>query len=564
MKRARGPLTGEAARVKEWIRSETRLGRRAVRPMLALGLLQVVLALSQAWCVALVLGALVAGTAVPVWPLGGFGAAALARAGLQFVLNVRAANAGAGARRRLRSAALGRILDDAPGSSRAFAQGDLATLLVDEVEGVDGFYARWLPAAQLAQAAPILVLAIVLPVDPFAALVLLAGGIAVPLMQAVFGVGAAAASRRQFAALARLQVRFVDRVRGIATIVLSGAVEDEARALAAAADELRVRTMRILRVAFLSSAALDCALVASVVVIAIADRHALLDHPTAQGAARALFALIVVPVFFAPLRNFALAYQDKNRIVGAAERLAVLPVAETPPVPAPAIRHVQARGVTIAFEDVGFAWEGRGPILRHLSFRVPAGETALLVGPSGSGKSTVIELLLGFVTPQSGRITINGADLGTIVPQALSRMTSWIGQRPVLFAGSMRENIRFARPDATEAELADAVRAARLDELVGALPDGLETVLGEGGYGLSGGQAQRVAVARAFLRNAPLLLLDEPTAHLDPATEGELLESLRRLALNRTVIMASHSSAAHVFAGRKIELGMAETREVVA
>ena len=563
MKRARGPLTGEAARVKEWIRSETRLGRRAVRPMLTLGLLQVVLALAQAWCVASVLGALVAGTAVPAWPLAGFGVAALARAGLQFVLGVRAASAGAGARRRLRSAALGRILDHAPGSSRASTQGDLATLLVDEVEGVDGFYARWLPAAQLAQAAPILVLAIVLPIDPFAALVLLAGGIAVPLMQAVFGVGAAAASRRQFAALARLQVRFVDRVRGIATIVLSGAVEEEARALAAAADELRARTMRILRVAFLSSAALDCALVASVVVIAIADRHALLDHPTARGAARALFALIVVPEFFAPLRNFALAYQDKNRIVGAAERLGA-PVAETRPVPAPAIRHVQAHGVTVAFEDVSFAWEGRGPILRHLNFRVPAGETAVLVGPSGSGKSTVIELLLGFEAPQSGRITINGAELGTIVPQALSRMTSWIGQRPVLFAGSMRENIRFARPDASEAELADAVRAARLDELVEALPDGLETMLGEGGYGLSGGQAQRVAVARAFLRNAPLLLLDEPTAHLDPATEGELLESLRRLSLNRTVIMASHSSAAHVFAGRKIELGMAETREVVA
>ena len=305
---------------------------------------------------------------------------------------------------------------------------------------------------------------------------------------------------------------------------------------------------------------------AALVVIALADRRALLGHPTGVEAARGLFALIVVPEFFAPLRAFALAYQDKHRIVGVSERMTALPSADAQAMPAPIVRHVQARGVTVAFENVSFAWDaGRGPVLQTLSFRVPAGETALLVGPSGSGKSTVIELLLGFVRPGSGRITINGAELDSIVPQALSRMTSWIGQRPVLFAGTMRENIRFARHDASDDAVADAVRAARLDGLVGSLPEGLETRIGDGGFGLSGGQAQRVAVARAFLRDAPLLLLDEPTAHLDPATEGELLESLRRLAVNRTVILASHSSAAHAFAGRRIELGApASVREVVA
>ena len=175
----------------------------------------------------------------------------------------------------------------------------------------------------------------------------------------------------------------------------------------------------------------------------------------------------------------------------------------------------------------------------------------------------MLELLLGFAAPQAGRITLNGADIGTVVPQALSRMTSWIGQRPVLFAGSVRDNIRFARPDASDAELEAAIASARLDRLVATLPEGLDTVLGESGYGLSGGQAQRVAIARAFLRNAPLLLLDEPTAHLDPATEQELLESLRRLALNRTVILASHSTAAHAFAGRRIELGARVAAEAV-
>jgi len=166
----------------------------------------------------------------------------------------------------------------------------------------------------------------------------------------------------------------------------------------------------------------------------------------------------------------------------------------------------------------------------------------------------VIEILLGFVRPTSGRVTINGADITDLVPQALSRLTAWIGQRPVLFAGTIRDNILFARPEATDEEVAAAARSARLDSLLDELPQALDTRIGEGGYGLSGGQAQRVAIARAYLKNAPLLLLDEPTAHLDPATEQEVLESLRRLALGRTVILASHSSAAHGFAGRRLDL----------
>jgi len=178
----------------------------------------------------------------------------------------------------------------------------------------------------------------------------------------------------------------------------------------------------------------------------------------------------------------------------------------------------------------------------------------VLAGPSGSGKSTIIEILLGFVRPESGRVTINGADITDLVPQALSRLTAWIGQRPVLFAGSIRDNIRFARPEATDEEVAAAARSARVDGFAASLPAGLDTLVGEGGYGLSGGQAQRVAIARAYLKNAPMLLLDEPTAHLDPATEAEVLDSLRRLALGRTVILASHSAAAHGFGGRRLDL----------
>jgi ATP-binding cassette subfamily C protein CydD len=187
-------------------------------------------------------------------------------------------------------------------------------------------------------------------------------------------------------------------------------------------------------------------------------------------------------------------------------------------------------------------------VLQNLSFRVLAGEMLLLTGASGAGKSTIIDLVLGFITPDSGKITINGAELATLVPAARSRLIGWIGQKPMIFAGSIGENIRFARPEASEEDVANAVRLARLEEIVADLPAGLDTEVGEGGFGLSGGQAQRVAIARAFLKDAPLLLLDEPTAHLDPVLERDVLASIKRLALGRTVILASHSALAAEFA----------------
>jgi len=196
----------------------------------------------------------------------------------------------------------------------------------------------------------------------------------------------------------------------------------------------------------------------------------------------------------------------------------------------------------------------RPPALDGLSFRVNAGETLVLWGESGAGKSSVLRLLMGFVRPDSGRISINAQDALSLRPEELRRLSAYVGQKPHLFRASLAENIRFARPEATDAELADAAEAARVSEFAADLPAGLDTLVGEGGYGLSGGQAQRVAVARAFLRDAPLVLLDEPTAHLDPRTEAELIESLKRLCLGRTALIASHSPALRAAFGRSVEL----------
>jgi ATP-binding cassette subfamily C protein CydD len=187
-------------------------------------------------------------------------------------------------------------------------------------------------------------------------------------------------------------------------------------------------------------------------------------------------------------------------------------------------------------------------VVENLSFKIGSGEMLLLTGASGAGKSTILDLILGFLAPQAGRITINGVEMETLIPAARTKLLGWIGQRPVIFAGTIEENIRFARPAASESELADAIKHAHLSEFIASLPQGLKTPIGEGGFGVSGGQAQRIAIARAFLKNAPLLLLDEPTAHLDPAVERDVLESLKHLAAGRTVVLATHSAVAVDFA----------------
>ena len=504
---------------KLWIRQEIRGGRRRAAPAIGLGLLGILLAIGQIYCASgLLAAALRPGSAHIILFAIGFGFAAVARAGLIIAQEREAAKLGIAARRRLRSATLGGLMALGPGLLHGRHSAELAAIVVDRIEALSGLHGRWIPAASIALMGPLMVVTAAAIADWRSGLILLIAGLLVPASMAITGIGTGVAARRQFTAMRRLQTRFLDRVRGIGTIVLAGRAEAEAEALGAAADELRRRTLRILRVAFLNATVLD--LLAAAALVAIAIRFA---GPLLAGhrmlAPVALFSLLLVPEFFVPLRAFSAVYQDRMTAETAAEDLVGLPHAEAHAVSPPAIRTVPAQGVTIAFEDVSFAWDtARGTVLDRLSFRLPAGETMMLVGPSGSGKSTIIELLLGFARPQAGRITINGAPIETIVPAALARMTAMIGQRPFLFAGSIEDNIRLGRPEASEAELREAVRLARVADFADALPQGLATPIGEGGYGLSGGQAQRIAIARAFLKDAKLLLLDEPTAQLDPAT----------------------------------------------
>jgi ATP-binding cassette subfamily C protein CydD len=545
-----------SALTKAWIKAETTRGQRAARLPIGLGAAQIICGIGQAFCAAGLLAAVLRaaprGPALAFYVIGFAGLATL-RAGLLLQAERIGFERGAAARRRLRNGVLGALLALGPAGLRGRHSAELAGVAVDRVEAMEGLHARWIPATTLAAIGPGLVGLAALWADWRSGLILLAAGLLVPFAMAIAGIGAGVAAKRQFVAMSRLQVRFLDRIRGISTIVLAGRAADEERALAAAAKELRQRTMRVLRVAFLSSTALDLAAAAALILIAIRFASLLrgdLGLAPLRGdlalAPTALFLLLLVPEFFAPLRAFSAVYSDRLAVEAVAEDLAGLP---EPPaeIAAAEIRSVAAQGLTLAFEDVSFAW-GETPVLEHFSLRVGAGEVLLLTGASGAGKSTIIDLILGFIVPDSGKVTINGAELITLVPAARSKMIGWIGQKPMIFNGTIGENIRFARPEASDEDVAEAIRLARLTEVIAKLPAGLETRIGEAGYGLSGGQAQRVAIARAFLKDAPLLLLDEPTAHLDPVAERDILSSIKRLAIGRTVILASHSALATEFA----------------
>ncbi len=546
-------MSTSKAAAQQWSKDQKKLGRRAAGFVILPALLNSLLGVAAAFILASVLGGFLLGAKLDVTLAALFALIALCRAVLIFLADAAAQRAGATARRRLRTEAFTRLLEAGPSMLRGQHSGELAAIVVDKIEALDGFFSRWISANQLAVLAPLMIGLFAFSQDRFAGYVLFGAGLFVPFAMAIAGIGAGVAARRQVVAMTRLQARFLDRVRGIATIVLGGRTESEAQSLRLAAEELSRRTMRVLRVAFLSSAALDLAAAFALVILAV-HYGAQLRRGDLADPRMALFCLLLVPEFFAPLRAFAAAYQDKLHAAGSAEALSALPPAAEPP-PALPVRTVPAHNITIVFDGVHFAWDtARGPVLDGLSFRAPPNEVTLLVGNSGAGKSTIMEMMLGFIHPNQGRITINGADIKDLVPEALARLTAWIGQRPIIFAGTIADNIRFARPDATDEELRHAAHLALVDRFADALPEGLSTRIGDSGYGLSGGQAQRIAIARAFLKNAPLLLLDEPTSHLDPATEAEVLESLRRLVLGRTVILASHATAAHTIGGRRIDL----------
>ncbi len=539
-----GAEAGAAALLKREARSER---ARLLSPIL-LGLGIAACGIAQALLIARLLATLL-GRAEAGWgELLAAGVLALLMAALAMAQERAQVAVGEDAKGRLRATAFARLLAAGPQDERAV--GEKSALVVERIEALEGYFSRWLPAAALAMLAPLLIAGAAALADPVSGAILLGAGLLVPVAQAISGIGAGVASRRQFAALQRLSGRFLDRMRGLPVLVLLNQQQAEAGRLRAAAEELRSRTMRVLRLAFVSTGAME--LIVGIALASLAYRHGHLVAGTHPAPVTALFCLLLVPVFFAPLRAFAGAYHEQLAARGAAADLA--PLLDAPEPQGLLLEEVPPK-VTVTFHEARLSYDAsRPPALDGVSFRVLPGETLLLTGESGSGKTSILRILMGFRRPDAGRVAINGHDITLLRPSELRRLSSYVGQRAYIFRGTIRDNIRFARPDADDAAIEAAARAAQVMEFAVDLPAGLDTLVGEGGFGLSGGQAQRVAVARAFLRDTPLVLLDEPTTHLDPGTEAVVLDALRRLCVGRTAIVATHARAARGYFGKVLQL----------
>ncbi len=451
-----------------------------------------------------------------------------------------------------------------PAGLSAERSGELATTLSRGVEALEPFAAQFAPQVALALVAPLLVLAFVIPKDWISALIFALTGPLIPVFMALIGIATERRSRKQWTVLSVLGARFLDTLQGLASLRLLGRARDQAREIAGASEEFRHATMGVLRIAFLSSLAMELLAVLSTALVAVTIGVRLLKGGIEFEPALAV--LILAPEFYGPLRALGARFHAGVEGGIAAKRMSEILDLPSPIriATVPAVPPVSPEPPAVRFEDVRFAYDGgTRPALQGASFSLPAGRMTALVGASGSGKTTAARLLLRFLDPTSGLILADGTDIVSLDPDAWRARVAWVPQRPHLFHGTLADNLRLARPDATEADLRRAVADAGLDALLSRLPGGLDTPVGDRGQRLSGGEAQRLALARAFLRDAPVLILDEPTSFLDAESESLVRAAIDRLAAGRTTLLIAHRlntvrSAAQVVvldAGRVVEAG---------
>lgn len=451
-------------------------------------------------------------------------------------------------KRHLRYSLFTQLLGQSPRSAERPASGVAAAAIVDQVEALDGYFARYLPAALQAALLPLVFGAIILPLDWVAGLLFLATAPLIPVFMALVGWGAQIATDRQARALSHLSGRFADRLRGMLTLKLFGREAAETASIVEASENLRHRTLKVLRIAFLSSAVLEFFAALGVAGIALYVGLTFIDflhlRTSPLSLQLGLFLLLMAPEVYNPLRLLAAHYHDRATAKAGLEEIerqlgsipeGPLAHADIAPRTGPAIA-LDLSHLTLRTPDRQRA------VLVDASLTVRAGQHIALVGPSGTGKSTLLEAVIG-LRDAEGDITLDGRALGDWPEADIRARTFLLAQKPRLIHASLAANIGLARPDATRAQIEQAAERAQIASFAAALPEGLDTVIGEDGVGLSGGQAQRVALARLFLRDAGLILLDEPTAHLDAALEEEVITAIRSYAEGRTLIVATHSLA---------------------
>jgi len=518
--------------------------RLALVMSVVFGWLGGVVTVVQAWLLAHVIAEVFIGGAdrAAVAPsLGWLLGAITLRAVLSWVADAAAARAAAGVKHEIRCRVFGRLMDRGPVAAGRERTGELVTLLTDGVEALDAYLAQYLPQLVLAGVIPLTVAAVVLTRDPLSGVVLILTAPLIPVFMYLIGRTADARSRRQWLDMARLSAFFLDTIQGLVTLKILGRSRAQIEAIGRVSDAFRSSSMAVLRIAFLSALVLELVATLSVAVVAVEIGLRLLGGRL--GFESAFFVLLLAPEFYLPMRRLGAAFHAGLAGVAASARLFEILEEGRPTPRAPGDRTMPS-DTTVVLEDVSFAYPGDGgeprPALDGVSLTIDAGETVALVGPSGAGKTTLARLLLRFIEPASGRLMADGVDAAAIQPEVWRERVAWVPQHPHLFADTIEANIRLARPAASADEMETALRAARAEEFIAALPDGMATRIGERGAKLSGGQLRRLALARAWLADARIVILDEPAEDLDPRLRAEIDESLKTLLEGRSALVIAH------------------------
>ena len=540
---------------------DPRLVRRttSVRPLLAvdtaLGIGTAVAVLAQASLLALIVARAFDGeSARALWPYFGLLVIAFVlRGAFAWGMEIAGRRAAWDVLSELRMALVERRLRTQPIAVDGGDSGELAAAAVQGVEGLEGYFARYLPQAVLASVVPLMVIAWVVFVDIEAALIMALTLPLVPVFMWLIGRYTEQRTNERWQALRQLSTHFLDVVRGLPTLRAFGRAEAQVTSIGEVSERYRKATMETLRVSFLSGSVLELAATLGVALVAVTAGIQLVDG--GLGLQAGLTVIVLAPELYLPFRRLGAEYHASADGLAVAERMFALLDAPAAAVGGgPRLAPSPARA-TVALEHVSFSYPGRAvPVLDGLELQLAPGEAVALVGESGAGKSTVAGLLLGLLAPTAGTVTVGGVDLAACQVDAWRRLIAWVPQHPALLRATVADNIRLAEPTATAEMVREAAARAGADQFIRALPDGYATVIGGGGRALSPGERRRIGLARAFLRDAPLVILDEPTADLDPDSVALVAAAVRRLQAGRTVLLIAHRPELVQYADRVVRL----------
>ncbi|WGE51734.1 cysteine/glutathione ABC transporter permease/ATP-binding protein CydD [Actinobacillus equuli subsp. haemolyticus] len=532
--------------LQKWLRGQQKIIKKWMYLNVLLGSLSAVLMIGQMALLATMLHKMIIEHQSPqtfLFELGLLFTCFSGRALLIWLRERTGFKAGQALRLHLREQIMAKLTEIGPMSMQQKPAGSWATLMLEQVENLHNFYARYLPQQFLSLLVPMIILCFVFPINWAAGAILFATLPLLPVFMALAGIKAVEANQRNIGVLSRISGQFLDKLRGLETIRLFGQAEKQTEQIYQSTEEFRLSTMDVLKMAFLSSAVLEFFTAISIAVMAVYFGFIYLGeldfgyYGTSVSLFIGFFCLMLAPEFYQPLRELGVFYHDKAAAIGAADGIEAFLNQQVTQAQADLQKDLPNRPLAIIAKDCVILSPQGKVLTKPLNFTLAARQHIALVGQSGAGKTSLMNMLLGFL-PYQGSVTVNGVELRELNLAQYRQKLAWVGQNPQLIKGSLKENILLGNPNATEAQLEQALALSKADEFVYHL--GLDSQVQDANAGISGGQAQRIAIARALLRDYELLLLDEPTASLDMQSEQQVLNALQHLSQTQTTLMITH------------------------